>query len=160
MNIEKYEVKRLDAVSYQFFSEGPRGKIVLRIIFTFDKNQFCNLCFGVWNQELGEIDDLVEIRNGDMDRLLTTVGQLTIDFLMSNPRLYVFATGSSAARTRKYQMGINQNLEYIRERHQVLGFVANKVIRTGDDVETTGSEGEWYVFQKGINYDGFLIYLK
>jgi hypothetical protein len=102
----------------------------------------------------------VEVRNGDMDRVLTTVGQVTIDFLVNNPGAYVFATGSSASRTRKYQMGINQNLAYIRERHQVLGFIAHKFSETNDHPEMSEFSGEWSVFQKGVNYDGFLIYVK
>ena len=53
----------------------------------------------------------------------------------------VYATGSNAARTRRYQIGINKFLNEIEKIFYVFGRI-NK---------------QWEPFQKNVNYDAFFI---
>lgn len=67
--------------------------------------------------------------------------------------------GQLALRTRKYQMGINSNLEFLSEKHNIYGFVAEKV--NGKIVgRWPYMKGSWEIFKAGTNYDAFLLNLK
>ncbi|SKB48849.1 DUF6934 family protein [Dyadobacter psychrophilus] len=68
MNAEKYTVEYLSANIYQFYSNGVRGSFEMFIIYSPHGNNTYNLGFGVWNEILEEVDDSVEIRNGDTDK--------------------------------------------------------------------------------------------
>ena len=56
----------------------------------------------------------------------------------------VYAKGSTPARTRLYQMGINSNWSEIEPLMLVLGFV----------------DGKWEIFKKNVNYEAFLVQRK
>jgi hypothetical protein len=123
-----------------------------------------NLSFGLWNPSASILDDKAEVRNGDMDRILATVGHQAITFLDQNPDASITAAGSilsgkPAIRTRKYQMGINSNYEMLSERHHVYGFVAEKL--NGEFVgQWPRWKGRWEAFDRRTNYDAFLLNLK
>jgi hypothetical protein len=159
MDNKKYEVERLNSHIYQFYSNGVRGSFEMIIIYSPQGNNIYNLGFGVWNESLKEVDDFVEIRNGDTEKILATVAQTTLDFLFENPTISIYASGSSAARTRKYQMGINNFLSYLNTNYNVQGFLPNR----GEDEALSGfpyRHGAWQTFRPGVNYDAFLLSLK
>jgi hypothetical protein len=159
MKIEKYPSNQISSNAYQFFSEGTRGRYEIRVNFSYLGQSLYNLGFGVWNSDKEEIDDSIEIRNGDMDRILATVSQLTFQFLESNSQVIVLASGSSTVRTRKYQIGIGQNLDSLNSRYCISGFIAD---RDKDGIISGAYPnwiGTWSNFEKGRNYDAFLIYL-
>lgn len=166
MNIEKYTTQQISENEFQFFSEGNSGKFEMRIQFSeIDaERSIYNLGFGIWNPLLRQLDDQTEVRNGDTDNILATVGQHALEFLIKNPEANLMATGTIlkgqlALRTRKYQMGINSNLEFLSEKHNIYGFVAEKV--NGKIVgRWPYMKGSWEIFKSGTNYDAFLLNLK
>ena len=153
MKLPKYQVHRLNEYTYQFFSTGPRGVFELRAIFskefTDSGDELYNLAFGLWNSDLEDIDDRVELRNGDTDLVLATVARLTLDFLTRHPGALIFAQGSTPSRTRKYQMGICKYLRELPKHIKILGlqFERNSL-----------NALKWNDFEVGVNYDAFLLY--
>lgn len=168
MKIKKYSTNQLDTNSYKFykvddntqivnsyvfFSIGPKGIFEFRIIFTKDMSEptleIYNLAFGVWNSVLNDIDDTIETKNDDMDKILATVGEKAINFILENPTAYLYAKGSTPIRTRKYQIGIFKNLPDIPSNLGIYGIIEN-------------SQGDMLVenFKIGINYHAFLLYTK
>ena len=148
MFFDRYEYfANNDFLSYEFFSEGPKGKIKKIIRFT-PRNAggitYFNLGFGDWNEEKKRIDDLVVTDNQDRQKILATIGSAVLDFTALFPDVLVYAKGSTAARSRLYQMGISANLSEIQSLLHVFGFIDNA----------------WKKFEKGLNYDAFLVLRK
>ncbi|MCF0041182.1 DUF6934 family protein [Dyadobacter fanqingshengii] len=166
MNIERYATERVGKTEFRFFSEGKNGRFEMRISFEQISHNFYNLAFGLWNTSLLTIEDSVELRNGDMDKILGTVANVAMSFLKSNRSASIAASGRTlpgehAVRTRKYQMGLSRNLNELNAVYDVYGFKALK--NENDEISGTwpyGWEGEWEKFQVGSNYDAFLINLK
>ncbi len=123
-----------------------------------------NLGFGIWNPILLQLDDQSEVRNGDINEILATVGQLALDFFIKNPEANLIATGTIvqgqlALRTRKYQMGINANYVLLSEKYNVYGFIAEKV--NGLIIGRWPNwKGRWVIFEPGTSYDAFLLNCK
>lgn len=145
MNENKYAFKRLpEAYYYEFYSEGPKGsvkKVVrYRLIEDFP-NRVYNLGFGDWDDEKEDVNDKVKTNNADRQKVLATVAETVVDFTERNPSAYVFAQGSTASRTRLYQMGIAAFWHEIGPLFEVIAYF----------------EGEWRSFEKGRNYEAFLI---
>ncbi len=141
MKYPRYPVEASDDYTYDFFSEGPRGRIRKAVFYLqIGKNLF-NLGFGDWNEELQDLDDSSRSNNGDRDKVLATVAFTALDFTSKFPDARVLAVGSTSARTRLYQMGIADNLLEINKNFEVEGFL----------------EGLWQPFQRGRNYEAFLI---
>jgi uncharacterized protein DUF6934 len=130
-----------DLFVYEFFSEGLRGTIKKTVIYSQIDENFFNLGFGDWDEELKRLDDSSRSNNGDRDKVLATVAFTAIDFTNKFPDSQIFAKGSTNARTRLYQMGIANNLLEINNKFEVEGFL--------DD--------HWKPFQRGRNYEAFLI---
>jgi len=129
---------------YEFYSEGPRGRIKKVVLYTeIGKNLF-NLGFGDWNEERQELDDSSRSNNNDRDKVLATVAFTTLDFIGKHPNANIFVEGSTSARTRLYQMGISYNFLEINDTFEIKGFVKE----------------DWEVFQNGRNYEAFLIIKK
>jgi hypothetical protein len=142
MKHPKYPVKADDEhFIYEFFSEGPKGNIKKTVIYSQIEDTLFNLAFGDWNEVLNKLDDSIRSNNGDRDKVLATVASTAIDFTDRFPQAEIFTEGSTPARTRLYQMGIADNLEEISEDFEVQGYI----------------EKEWAPFQKGVNYEAFLI---
>ena len=160
MQIEKYTTEQVNSTTYKFYSLGPKGEIELRIGFTPINEDLYNLAFGVWDSVSEGIDDIVETKNNDMDIILGTVAQTTLNFLNDHPKSYIIATGSTAVRTRKYQMGINQNLAELIKDYIVGGFIAIKNSENNFVGNWPEWDGEWQEFEGGVNYNAFLLYLK
>ena len=133
-----------DRKMYEFFSEGPQGRIKKTIVYTRIGPGLFNLAFGDWKEESQSLDDSNRTNNGDRDMVLATVAHTALDFFKVFPKAKLFIEGSTYSRTRLYQMGINANFVEIKERFEIQGFV--------DEC--------WELFQQGRNYEGFLISMK
>jgi hypothetical protein len=142
MKYPKYPIVANDnKMMYEFFSEGPKGKIKKVVLYTQIHDNVFNLGFGDWNEERQEPDDSSRSNNGDRDQVLATVAFTALDFLKQNPFVDLFLEGSTSGRTRLYQMGIGDNLMEINEEFWVKGFNGEK----------------WELFERGRNYEAFLI---
>ncbi|MCF2446146.1 hypothetical protein L0657_19470 [Dyadobacter sp. CY345] len=144
MNVKGYLLlKDHDPFVYQFISDGPKGKIKKIIQFqAIDlENNLYNLAFGDWNELTEQMDDLVVSNNQDKQKVLATVALAVKDFIEDYPNAIIFAKGSTNVRTRVYQIGISLFLEEITYTYQILGYVDNR----------------WGFFEKGINYESFLL---
>lgn len=146
MHVDKYQLKSEEEFTrFEFISEGPKGAIRKLIEFqhTTDPETY-NLAFGDKDPVTGGIDDLVISDNGDTEKVLSTVAAAAYAFLDSHPAAYVYAQGSTKARTRLYRMGINRFYEDMQRDFHLYG-------RIGED---------FVDFEPGIEYEGFLAQRK
>ena len=146
MRIEKYElVFDRSKTSFDFISEGPKGRILKTVRFTKMKvkgyNNLYNLAFGDKNTDLETIDDLIVTDNQDRDKILATVAKTVDIFIKRRPKSLVFFKGSTPSRTRLYQMAINKYFDELTKIFSIEGFTP------------TG----WTFFEKNKNYLAFLI---
>src|ERR1700679_1793417 len=128
MNLDRYQLKAGEnLVRFQFISEGPRGRITKSVQFTpTNYKDLYNLAFGDINPDTGEINDLVISNNGDSERVLATVVAAVLAFTDKYPDIWVYATGSTKARTRLYRMGIAKYLDEAKADFQIRGQVNNE----------------------------------
>lgn len=145
MNLEHYDYFTNNKFKdYEFYSEGPNGKIKKSIHYTkIEKAELPihNLAFGDKNADTNVIDDLIISNNKDKDLILATVAHTINEFCSNHVDQYVFATGSTPARTRLYQMGISKLWDQISVDFDLLGLKDHK----------------WAPFMYGINYDAFMV---
>jgi hypothetical protein len=108
MKVEKYQLKsESNLTTFEFISEGPKRLKRKKIQFQWTSTpNLYNLAFGDTNPETGEIDDLVVSNNSDSEKVFATVVAAVYAFFDKHPEAYVYATGSSDARTRLYRIGI------------------------------------------------------
>lgn len=142
MNLEKYALKAgHDLTIFEFISEGRKGAIRKIILFqpTTEPNLY-NLAFGDRYPLTGGLNDLAVSDNGDTDKVLASVVAALYASFDYYPDAFVYATGSTAARTRLYRMGITRFYNNMQEDFYLYG-------QTGDDFS---------VFEPGKEYDGFL----
>jgi len=147
MNEESYSfIKEPGIFYYEFFSEGPNGKI--RKVVQFQQvsisDDVYNLGFGDFNEQLGEVDDLSVSNNQDTQKVLATVAKTVIDFMKQHPEAIVMARGSTPSRTRLYQMGISQFWSEVENLFEINGF----------------SNGKWQKYERGKNFTAFFIVKK
>jgi len=142
MKLPKYQLTSSPELSsYEFISEGPKGLIPKRIQFTLVNRQgVYNLAFGDKDLLTGEIDDQTVSNNGDSEKVLATVVSAVFAFLDQYPDAWIYASGSTTARTRLYQIGISRFLNEISE-----------------DLEIYGQIGDqWHPFERNQPYEAFL----
>ena len=142
MKLERYNLKAEDSLMiFDFTSTGPKGNIPKLIVFS-DTNlkDLYNLAFGDKDLETGDINDLAISNNGDSEKILSTVVGAVYAFTDKFPNCYVYATGSSKARTRLYRMGLTKYLTEILIDFEIFGL----------------RNFEWEYFEKGIEYEAFL----
>jgi hypothetical protein len=147
MNQESYSFrKEPDIFYYEFFSEGPNGKILKVVQFQqiSATEDIYNLGFGDFNEQIGDIDDLSISNNLDTQKVLTTVAKTVVDFMQQHPKAIVMARGSTPSRTRLYQMGISQFWTEIEKMFEVRGF----------------NRGRWEPYERGENFESFFIVRK
>lgn len=146
MKVEKYHLKSESTFTrFEFISEGSKEAIRKIIEFQETTNsQIFNLAFGDYNQSTYEIDDLSVSDNGDTEKILGTVVSALYVFLNEFPDVYVYATGSTKARTRLYRMGITKFYDQMKKDFYLYGQIGDEFID----------------FQLGIDYDGFLAQRK
>ena len=129
---------------YEFLSEGPNGIIKKVVFYQEIDDSFFNIGFGDWDEINQTINDKIRSNNNDRDKVLRTVAYTAIDFIKHHPNATIFATGSTPARTRLYQIGIFANLPEISKLFEVEGFI----------------EDEWQPIQKRRNYRAFMLKTK
>lgn len=100
-----------------------------------------NLAFGDRNIETGGIDDKVISDNGYIEKVLATVVSAVYAFADKYPIVWIYATGSTASRTRLYRLGINKYFNIVSEDFEIMGEYQN--------------EWEWYEY--GRDYQGFAV---
>jgi hypothetical protein len=146
MKIEKYALKSdRNLTFFEFISESPKGAIHKLIHFQeTNKPGLYNLAFGDKHPDTGEINDLAISNNGDSEKVLLTVASALYAFFDKHPDVFVYATGSTAARTRLYRMGITKFYKEIIADFQLFGQI-------GD---------EFHEFETDKEYDGFLVQRK
>jgi hypothetical protein len=146
MKLERYELSAGKSLMiFEFVSEGPKGKIrkVVQFVETILKDLY-NLAFGDLDTMTGEVNDTVTSNNGDSDKVLATVVAAIYAFTEKYPGVWIYATGSTKARTRLYRMGLTKYLADITPDFDLYGQRAD----------------EWEIFQKGIEYSAFLAQRK
>src|SRR5688572_14342054 len=128
MNLSYYDyLMSEDFLSYYFCSDGPNGNIKKIVLFTLVKlpsNSYFNLSFGDLNED-GTINDLITSNNKDAEKVLATVARAVSIFTKNYPEAVVYLEGSTASRTRRYQMGINKFWKEIESDFKVLGLLRN-----------------------------------
>jgi hypothetical protein len=145
MNKPKYQYKTETFLKiYEFVSVGNKGRIKKLVEYTETGTEnVYNLAFGDYDEETKSINDFSVTNNGDSLKVLATVASTVYAFTEKYPDSWIFATGSTAVRTRLYRMGITNNLEEIRADFDVYGLTVNDNI--------------WEEFIIGEDYEAFLI---
>jgi hypothetical protein len=143
MKLPKYPLASSDRLfTFEFISEGPKGLIhkLVRYQPTNLKDIY-NLAFGDKDHSTGDIDDKVISNNGDSEKVLASVVSSVYAFTDKYPDSWIYATGSTKARTRLYRIGISKFLSEVTDDFDVFG-------EKNDD---------WESFNKNIEYEGFLV---
>lgn len=143
MNLPKYELKAENSlILFEFISEGSKGKIpkIIKFSETHLKN-FYNLGFGDKIDGTNEVDDFSISNNGDSEKVLATVVSAIYAFTDRYRDSWIYATGSTSARTRLYRIGISKHYDEAAKHFDIYGLLNN----------------EWIEFEKGIEFDAFLI---
>lgn len=128
----KYEVytslKSTDDYSViDFISEGKKGSILKRIVFTgTELADVYNLAFGDIDKN-GEIDDYSISDNGDRNKILATVVDVTKTYTEKYPNRLILFKGSTSERTRLYRMAISLNLTELSEQFEIYAFVNEEI---------------------------------
>ncbi len=159
MNVEKYTTKNtVHSLVYTFESVGMRVIKKMIIYSKIDNPEFAelpsgtevyNLGFGDYDEETGGIDDEIESKNGDTQKVLATVANTANEFWEEYPNASIFFRGSQLPdekprRTRLYQMGLNRYMNEINKVAYVFGY----------------SNNGWEIFTINKNYHAFLILRK
>jgi hypothetical protein len=156
MQTEKYQTtNKSDGLKYFFESIG--NEIIEKIVVYqhLSVNQLVargipsqmevyNLAFGDRIAGTDDFSDKVTSNNGDMVMVLSTVADTTFYFWQKYPKANLFLTGSSVERTYLYQKKIERYWEEINE----VAYVAGRL------------NFQFELFEKGKNYDAFLIIRK
>lgn len=125
---------------YEFESDGPKGKLKKVARFTSIDDETYNFAFGDLDQVTGELNDSNRSDNKDMEKVLATVATIITEFMSSNPAARVFIQGSTASRTRLYQIHINKYWYKITEFLDLWGF----------------RNDQWETFATSRNYQAFV----
>jgi len=143
MKLPKYPLKAEKSLMiFEFTSEGPRGQIKKLVKYSeTNLKDLYNLAFGDMDVKTSEINDKIISNNGDSDMVLSTVVSTVYAFTNKYPDAWVFATGSTKARTRLYRIGITKYLLEIKRDFQVFGL----------------KDEEWEPFEKDVLYEAFLV---
>lgn len=146
---DKYLYRKVpEEYYYEFESEGPKRvikKVVRYSLIEDSPHKIYNLGFGDWNEANQDIDDQVNTNDNDRQKVLGTIADTVIDFLKHNPNAAIFACGSTASRSRLYQMNILQYwTEITKAQYAIQGYFNDR----------------WIPFEKGINFEAFIIRIK
>jgi hypothetical protein len=143
MHLNRYDSYTTDFQSYEFYSEGPKGRVKKTVLFekAQDNPIIYNLGFGDVDPETGLVSDTIRTDNKDRDKVLATVADTIHIFCDHYGNHYIYARGSTPVRTRLYQMSICRLWEEISTDFIVYGVI----------------NGIAMDFQKNVNYDGFLV---
>ncbi|MFW0716371.1 DUF6934 family protein [Pedobacter sp. N23S346] len=153
MNYDKYEniYTSTDRHEFKFVSTGTKGnleKLVQYTPFDDDKNIY-NLALGTILAD-GSIDYKTLSKNGDRNKILATIASTAYIFSESFPDKKIFLSGDIPAKTRLYQMAINDSYHELCENFKIQAY---KPIKENGIVV----EYELEELKKGTNYDAFLF---
>jgi hypothetical protein len=142
MKLERYTLKAEESLMvFEFVSQGPKGAIPKIVKFSeTNLKDLYNLAFGDKDSDTGGLNDLSISNNGDSEKVLASVVATVYAFTDKYPNGWVYATGSTKARTRLYRMGITKYLSDITKDFHVYGL----------------RNYEWENFEKQIEYEAFL----
>jgi len=104
MKLPKYPLASSDKMmTFEFVSEG-KNRLIHKLVRYQPTNlkDLYNLAFGDKDHSTGEIDDKVISNNGDSEKVLATVVATVYAFTDKYPETWIYATGSTKARTRLY----------------------------------------------------------
>jgi len=142
MSKDKYSVEAgEDHLTYTFYSEGPKGKILKIVLYQYVYENLYNLAFGDSNGQGYEFDDFIRSDNKDTERVLATVASTLYDFFDNYNGALVVARGSTNSRTRLYRRYLTMFLDTINSDFALYGEL----------------EGKLECFVKGVDYQSFLI---
>jgi hypothetical protein len=147
MNPNSYPFKiESNHLSFEFFSEGPNGRIKKVIQFIKlnepnSKEDIYNLGFGDYNEAEGKIDDLAISDNKDTEKILVTIANAVTHFFDRYPHAKIFVKGSTPSRTRFYIINITKHLELVFHNFEVWGAI---------------SENQWEIFESDRPYQALL----
>lgn len=140
--MERYPVtSNAEHDTYIFWSHGPKGSVKKVVVYTLISNGAFNLGFGDWDETNKCLLDHVKTNNGDTQKVLATVAATALDFIAHHPKAGIFIQGTSASKTRLYQMGINANAMLIKQYFETFGYEQNG----------------WQPFVAGRNYIAFYL---
>jgi hypothetical protein len=144
MDHPKYHFKRTDELHFDFESIGKKGLVLKRVTFIEFEFGFFNMGLGDVDEATGEVNYHSITDNGDRDKVLATVTQIIEDIFISYPEHTIFFKGTTASRTRLYQIAINHYLDELTAKFHILGELEDKMTR----------------FTVNTNYKSFLILKK
>ena len=134
-----------DFLDFEFTSIGPKGAITKVVRYReINVKGIYNLGFGDKEPVSGYINDLSITNNNDSQKVLATVARTLYLFSDNYPDAMIIASGSTAARTRLYRMGITNNLKAIDQDFYLLGL----------------TDTDWEQFRKRVAYHAFSIQRK
>lgn len=126
---------------FRFQSIGKRGVFDKIVEFIPISPNMYNLALLDYNLLTNEYSDISVTDNGDMPEVIATVISIIQSFLDSNPGQRVYFEGSTAARTRLYQIAISQVFDPAESDLLIEGY----------------KDGQWIVFEPNIRFEGFLV---
>jgi hypothetical protein len=142
MSKDKYSLETdQNNLIFEFFSEGPKGRILKIVEYQPLGGKFYNLAFGDSIESTKDFDDFVRTNNEDTEKVLSTVASTLYIFFQHHEGTIVIAEGSTQARTRLYRRYLTMFLELIETEFTLLGELDGKTER----------------FRKGVDYTFFLI---
>lgn len=146
MKIEKYHLKSNGKFTrFEFVSEGPKGAIRKLVEFQKTNNpEVYNLAFGDFDSDNDTFNDLAISDNKDTEKVLATIVNTVYVFFNEYPDVFVYATGSTKARTRLYRMGISKFIKELENDYYLYGQLNDEFVE----------------FELGIDYEGFLAQRK
>ncbi|MCB9310747.1 MAG: hypothetical protein H6567_11870 [Lewinellaceae bacterium] len=142
MGKEKYALQiDADKLSYEFISEGPKGKVLKVVLYQHIVENIYNLAFGDSIGLSKDFDDFVRTNNNDTEKVLLTVASTLYLFFEKYDGTLVIAKGSTHSRTRLYRKYLSAFLEIIEADFELYGELDGKLER----------------FKKGTDYNFFMI---
>lgn len=157
MDFERYDSDQISEYSYRFISTGPRGAFKMHVRFAYIEGGIYNLGFGVVDLGSGQLNDRIETRNGDSEKILATVASIALEFLRRHPTASIYAAGSTSSRTRLYQMGINRILPSLKQ-YEIAGLIVDRDPDGNTPDDYFDWKGKWTKIEKGVAYDAFLLF--
>jgi hypothetical protein len=127
---------------FEFTSKGPNGNIQKMIKYDqMEARGVYHMGFGDKDEFSNSIDYYKVDNNGDTEMILATVAASLYRFFHKYHGVWVYAKGSTPARTRLYRMGISKFMERIEADFEVYGL----------------QENGWVIFEKNSPYEAFMV---
>lgn len=123
MQLDQYKLKaEPDFTTFEFLSEGQKGKIIKLVQFQqIEETNVYNLAFGDFDPLTRQLNDKIVTDNRDSQKVLATVVAAIYSFTEYYTNAWVYAIGSTEARTRLYRMGINKYFDIASNDFYILG---------------------------------------